>query len=522
MPPVKKSARRAARRGKLRVTDEPPRYSYATVHKDPLDLRDLTYEGSLDALPRRLDNRPNVPRPMLNQKTEGACTGFGLAAVVNYLIANHPEARDWKEGRRSWQVSPRMLYEMAKRYDEWPGEDYEGSSIRAAMKGWHRHGVCTEALWKYRPGVSERPTPERLADARKRPLGNYFRVRHLHLSHMHAALREVGILCASARVHEGWIKPAGGRITFSAKSIGGHAFAIVGYDEHGFWIQNSWGPTWGRNGFAHLTYDDWLENGWDCWVARLGVPIERRDQSVVELGGRSITLGRPPAEAEMLHDIRPHFVNLGNDGRLSASGRYSTTPDDLRDIFEGDQERRATSRGHLAEEISGWRQPKILLYAHGGLNSESDSVISIKRRSNSLHVPMASDLSGRFVVMANVFSWLLLSVLYTLIWFRGIAFGQSNFMDLFVLLVLFPLALWTVAAVSVVIRLLGYLDTRIRLEGWEVELAIRAEAMRQFGEDAGPTSPRQPQSGRGTSKNQPRSEPILDAIEVVTPAEANS
>ena len=28
-----------------------------------------------------------------------------------------------------------MLYEMAKKYDEWEGEDYVGSSARGAIKG---------------------------------------------------------------------------------------------------------------------------------------------------------------------------------------------------------------------------------------------------------------------------------------------------------------------------------------------------------------------------------------------------
>jgi len=52
-----------------------------------------------------------------------------------------------------------------------------------------------------------------------------------------------------------------------------------------------------------------------------------------------------------------------------------------------------------------------------------------------------------------------------------------------VLLVFFPLSLWCVAGISVIIRILNYLDTRIRLEGWEVELSVRAEALRQFGSD---------------------------------------
>jgi hypothetical protein len=44
-----------------------------------------------------------------------------------------------------------------------------------------------------------------------------------------------------------------------------------------------------------------------------------------------------------------------------------------------------------------------------------------------------------------------------------------------------PLALWTVVALSIFVRFLCYLDARIRLEGWEVELAVRAEALRQRG-----------------------------------------
>ena len=43
---------------------------------------------------------------------------------------------------------------MARRYDEWPGEDYTGSSARGAMKGWHKHGVCAEAEWRYEADVA--------------------------------------------------------------------------------------------------------------------------------------------------------------------------------------------------------------------------------------------------------------------------------------------------------------------------------------------------------------------------------
>ena len=40
---------------------------------------------------------------------------------------------------------------------------------------------------------------------------------------------------------------------------------------------------------------------------------------------------------------------------------------------------------------------------------------------------------------------------------------------------LYPATLWIVAAYFTVLRFLGYLDLRIRREGWEVELLMRAE-----------------------------------------------
>jgi hypothetical protein len=43
----------------------------------------------------------------------------------------------------------------------------------------------------------------------------------------------------------------------------------------------------------------------------------------------------------------------------------------------------------------------------------------------------------------------------------------------------YPLAMWVVAGYISIVRFLGYLDLRIRHEGWEVELRLRAEAARQ-------------------------------------------
>lgn len=357
--------KKAASRTSKRESTKNQTKTYWGVKKDPIDLRDLIFEGSLRELPLSLDNRAYVPF-LRDQGQEGACTGFGLAAVVNFLLANHADSSLHPDE----SVSPRMLYEMAKRYDEWEGEAYDGSSIRGAMKGWHRHGVCTERFWSYKVDRVGSLTPEAQLDALNRPLGNYFRVRHHHLEHMHAALAEAGIVYASAQVHAGWnrVDRRTGRIPFTLNTIGAHAFAIVGYDQDGFWVQNSWGERWGLDGFCHLSYDDWLENGMDCWVGRLGVPTHSLALTGQGTRQRASNFDFVPHEEVVLATIRPHFVNLGNDGRFSQSGLYSTDPREVEDVIQ-------TS---FVEKISAWNgTPRLMLYAHGGLNDEKASASRI-------------------------------------------------------------------------------------------------------------------------------------------------
>ena len=118
-------------------TVQPHKSSYpVTARQDVPDLRDWPFEPSLRQLKRYIT--PPRGLHILNQQSEGACTGFGLAAAINLLNA--------RRGSKL-RVSPRMLYEMAKLHDEWPGEAYAGSSCRGAIKGWYNMGVCTERQW---------------------------------------------------------------------------------------------------------------------------------------------------------------------------------------------------------------------------------------------------------------------------------------------------------------------------------------------------------------------------------------
>jgi hypothetical protein len=332
------------------------------ARRDTLDFRDRMFEPTLIEVPTHLplaDYR-RLRVPVLDQRNEGACTGFGLATVANYLLTRRKVVPD------PAPVSARMLYEMARRYDEWPGEDYGGSSARGAMKGWHKHGVCGEAEWRssqQRPkGRAGGLTDARTADALRRPLGAYLRVNHRDLVAMHSALAEVGILYGTAAVHAGWERVAAdGSIPYPAPLAGTHAFAIVAYDAEGFWIQNSWGRRWGREGLARISYDDWLANGTDVWVARLGVPVTLRLSESSAIAHAPIA-GR--SNAYSYADLRPHIVSLGNDGRLRTTGDYGTSEEEVREIFASD----------LPRAMQDWPVKRVLLYAHGGLVDERTAI----------------------------------------------------------------------------------------------------------------------------------------------------
>jgi hypothetical protein len=323
------------------------------ARRDTADFRDLMFVPTLVEVPttRPPEDFRSVNVPVLDQGSEGACTGFGLATVANYLLLRRRVVPD------SVLVSPRMLYEMARRYDEWPGEDYSGSSARGAMKGWNKHGVCAEGDW---PTPPKKDDPRGLNAARtvsalQRPLGAYFRVNHQDLIAMHAAIAEVGVLYATASVHSGWEQVGiDGRIHQIDDFVGAHAFAIVAYDADGFWIQNSWGNGWGDGGLGLITYDDWLANGTDVWVARLGAPVILRHVASTAIAHAS-TSGQ--SSAYSYADIRPHIVNLGHNGELDPGGDYGTSPDELRQIFEED----------IPRAIDTWSTKRLLLYAHGGL-----------------------------------------------------------------------------------------------------------------------------------------------------------
>jgi Papain family cysteine protease len=323
------------------------------VRPDTLDIRDRMYEPALIQLQSEIDNRKG--NYILDQGSEGACTGFGLAAVINLLNV--------KKRNVKFKASPRMLYEMAKKHDEWPGEDYAGSSCRGAIRGWKNMGVCSDKDWPYKSDAPGQLTIDRAYEARSNTLGAYYRLR-AEISDYHAALNEVGAIYLSASVHAGWFKPKAKKknalavIQPSRDIEGGHAFAVVGYNSDGFIVQNSWGKSWGSDGFALWRYEDWIENVSDGWVFRLAISTPQ----IFGLASSSTGEGAESSKrAPKRLEIAGHFVHF-DDGKFKPRGDYWSTPDDIQRTAQ-----------LIKDSVSSNKYDHLLIYNHGGLNSPKAS-----------------------------------------------------------------------------------------------------------------------------------------------------
>jgi hypothetical protein len=319
---------------------------WLNVRPDPIDFRDRVYQPGLLALASTLDPPAELARtPVREQGFLGSCTGMALATVIDVLQRRRVALARRKEARQDPQdpppVSARMLYEMGRAFDEHSNDGLGGSSLRGVIRGFFHNGVCREIdqlddplkvpplEWEF--------TVQRAKDASNVRLGGYARLKHVLLDY-HSALNEIGVIVVSTFIHQGW--NLGGtldshddarrwRIPWDGTQspLGGHAVVIVGYDESGFLIRNSWGEAWSRwqdehAGVAHWSYDDWQSHVMDAWVIRLGVP---GSHDAWALGGRFGSPGVPTSSSRGSPPrilVNGHYINV-RDGRLETRPPYN-------------------------------------------------------------------------------------------------------------------------------------------------------------------------------------------------------
>jgi hypothetical protein len=107
--------------------------------------------------------------------------------------------------------------------------------------------------------------------------------------------------------------------------------------------------------------------------------------------------------------------------------------------------------------------------------------ITTMRRSSGLHASSFGDLFVRWLTSVG-FGFILPLLLMMALWLTKFWMTGNFEVSRLTYLIYLEISLWTTACYFTIVRFLSYLDLRIRREGWEVELAMRAEGARIAGQ----------------------------------------
>jgi hypothetical protein len=120
---------------------------------------------------------------------------------------------------------------------------------------------------------------------------------------------------------------------------------------------------------------------------------------------------------------------------------------------------------------------EVILLERNPLFRRQPGQMTTHRRLSALHSGMAGVLFPRWLASMIFGTALLFSIWFTCLSLCGMLFNEWAWEGPTFTFFL-PLSLWIVMGFFAIVRYLGYLDLRIRREGWEVELLMRAEGAR--------------------------------------------
>ncbi len=232
----------------------------------------------MTALPPAKDLRPTCPA-VYDQGQLGSCTANGIAGAIEF--------DQIKQGVTEFTPSRLFIYYNERAIENTVIYD-AGAQIRDGIKSVADQGVCSEATWPYKDDhppnegdpcptctFAQKPTPSCYAEALKHKIVNYSRLpRNLNL--MKGCIASgfpfvFGFTCYDNLPFNSTdgIIPLPGPTN---QVIGGHCVVAVGYDDatQMFTIRNSWGSSWGKNGYGFMSYNWLLQQDLtdDMWTIR--------------------------------------------------------------------------------------------------------------------------------------------------------------------------------------------------------------------------------------------------------------
>lgn len=228
----------------------------------PIDTRDWIYDNIIklktetetEALPKTLDYRKQL-QPVRDQGQQGTCYAQSAACMKEWQ-----EMQDY--GLNEY-LSPQFLYNIRENlYDDISYND-EGMYGRNVMKLLKNIGICLEKSYRYeRIENHNKMATKYFLEAKQHRIQSYARITTL--DGLKLSLLKNGpcliVLPVYNNTTQFWYKH-----DTTEKLLGGHAMTVVGYNSDSFIIRNSWGISWGDNGYTYYYFKNWGLH-WEIWT----------------------------------------------------------------------------------------------------------------------------------------------------------------------------------------------------------------------------------------------------------------
>lgn len=264
----------------------------------PPDERDFPLSKAVAYAAAPIINRVvgNLPLPV-DQGSTMTCMAVTLAGIL--------EAIELKQRGVRVPISAKFIYGNR------PDTAYQGEGMipREAFQQATRYGAPRADLL---PGLSDYPsskaavTPALDGEGLPNRIRGYVRLTSLQDISDYLALYDVPCMLG-LMVYDNFMTTDGMVPAPAGNLLGGHAMRCIGIISGRAVVQNSWGPTWGRDGIGYIDLSQ--HRGWEAWGA---IPEEsdtliKRPQEVF------MTIGKPSMMVDgqqVMLDVAP-FIKDG-------------------------------------------------------------------------------------------------------------------------------------------------------------------------------------------------------------------
>jgi C1A family cysteine protease len=217
-------------------------------------------------LPASVDLRSHCP-PIYDQGVLQSCTANALAAAFRFL--------EIRGGLSSFDPSRLFIYYNVRALEN-DTDNNAPAYLRDGIKSIATNGICSEQAWPYNELMYVQMPPDPcFQSAQAYKTLTYYSLDNGNLDELKTCLAAGFPFVFGFSLYpsfhnadtNGGIVPMPG----DESLLGGHAVLAVGYNDAtaSFIVQNSWGPTLGKDGFYFIPYDYIKSNLADSfWTVR--------------------------------------------------------------------------------------------------------------------------------------------------------------------------------------------------------------------------------------------------------------